>query len=422
MKQIIQEINCTVKNEKVLVACSTGVDSMTLLHLVMESLDRKQIYVAHVNHKKRAASDTEETYINAFCKKHNIKLYVLHLEHITSGNFQAIAREKRYQFFLDIAQKENIKYIMLAHHANDNIETIIMRLMKSSSLKGYAGIEKMTEYKNTFLYRPLIEVSKEKIISYAKDKEITYFTDSSNNTLDYTRNRIRHLIIPLLLEENPQLYEAVTYYSQTLLEANKIIEKMELDFIEKKVIKSHTNKKLTYTINTNDFLELSPFLRKQILFRLLKKYSLSHTCIEDIMKKLEAKKSNIVTPITNEVSLIKEYGKITFTEEDITPLNLDLVISNEGKYTINDDLSIEVDKNNCYFLTTSSNLCYNIKSLPIIVRTRRAGDRLNNKLVSDYLTKLKIPFLVKKDILLLCDNENNILAIICYKGGKKWLM
>ena len=96
-------------------------------------------------------------------------------------------------------------------------------------------------------------------------------------------------------------------------------------------------------------------------------------------------------------------------------------IEKEGRYKLLNDVEMIVDKNNCYFLPTTTKLCYNIKSLPIIVRTREAGDKINNKLISDYLTKLKIPYMEKKDILLLCNNENKIIAIIGYEGGKKCL-
>ena len=148
MEKIINDLKRKLNREKALVACSTGVDSMVLLHLAIKALPITQIVVAHVNHQKRLQSEIEEAYIKKFCDERGIKCYVMRLDHIDDGNFQSIARNKRYKFFEDIAKKENIKYILLAHHANDNLETIIMRLLKSSSLKGYGGIEKETIYHN----------------------------------------------------------------------------------------------------------------------------------------------------------------------------------------------------------------------------------------------------------------------------------
>lgn len=418
MNQIIKNIKEKIKNEKVLVACSTGVDSMVLLHLVMASLHSSQIVIAHVNHQKRAQSEIEEKYIKEFAKNNQLKCHVKRLDHIESGNFQSIARNMRYKFFEEVCQKENIKYILLAHHANDNLETIIMRLLKSSSLKGYGGIEKISTYHDLVIYRPLIETPKIKLKEYAIENKIKYFEDSSNSELDYTRNRIRHLITPILLEENPNLYSAINYYSQTILNANEVIEMEETSFIKNKIMVNNKNNLLTYTLNMDDYLSLSEFYQKQIIFRLLKKYNLSHQCIEEIRKKIASHKTNIVTKINNSISLIKEYNKIIFTEENIENIHYLLKIKSEGIYDLPNNGKIVINKNNCNFVTTNKELCYNIERLPVIIRNRETGDKIANKLVSDFLTKKKIPYLIKKDILLLCDENNNVLAVLGYKGGK----
>ncbi len=418
MNSIIQTLKNKFKNQKVLIACSTGVDSMVLLDLVMKSLPSNQIVIAHVNHQKREQSKIEEKFITEFSKQNNIKCYVEKLDHIVDGNFQMIARNKRYEFFQRISQIENIKYILLAHHADDNLETIIMRFLKSSSIKGYAGIEEETKLKDYIIYRPLLKKSKAEIKEYAINNNIKYYEDSSNSELDYTRNRIRHLITPILLEENPNLYSAVNYYNETILSVNEILEKEEITFIENKIMVNNNNNELTYILKQNDYNSLNNYMKKQILFRLLKKYDLSHKCIEEIMKKISSNKTNIVSKINLELSLIKEYDNIIFTESSIEPIRYKQKISEIGTYNLPNNQVIEVNKNNCNFITPNGKLCYNVKSLPITIRSREVGDKINNKLVSDIITSKKMPYLVKKDILLLCDSENKILAILGYKGGK----
>lgn len=422
MKNILKEVKEELKNYKVVVACSTGVDSMTLLTLVMQVCKHDNIVVAHVNHKKRLQSDQEEIYIKTFCEANNLKYYIKHLDHIDTGNFQSLAREKRYEFFDEVVKSENAKYLLLAHHADDNIETILMRLLKSSSLKGYAGIEKKTYYHNYYIYRPFLDIPKLRIQEYANNTNIKYYEDDSNQTLDYTRNRIRHLIVPILLEENPNLYEAVSYYSKTLLSANNIIENNEISFIENKIVTNNINGEISHTINIDDLLSLDDFMQKQILFRLLRKYNLSHKCIEEIIKKIKSQKSSIVSEITPKLALIKEHKRIIFTESSIKPLNFNITINGEGIYDLPNGRKIEISKNNCNFFTTNDVLCYNIQDLPIIIRTRVVKDKIKNTLVSDYLTKLKLPYMIKKDILLLCDCKNNVIAVLGHKGGKKWQM
>ena len=417
MEKILKTLKNKLKNEKVLIACSTGIDSMVLLDLVMKTLTVDNIVIAHVNHKKREQSEIEEKYITDFSKEHNIKCYIKQLDLIHDGNFQSIARNKRYEFFLEVAEKEQIKYILLAHHADDNLETIIMRFLKSSSIKGYGGIEVESNLKNYILYRPLLKKSKKEIAIYATTNKIKFFEDSSNSELDYTRNRIRHLITPLLLEENPNLYDAVNYYSETILYASEILEKEEVSFIENKIVVNNNNG-LTYILKQDDYFNLSNYMKKQILFRLLKKYDLSHKCIEEIIKKISSNKRNLVTQINNNLSLIKEYGNIIFTEKSLEPVKYHKEITEEGIYILPNHTKLEVNKNNCNFITSNGNLCSNMKSLPIIIRNREVGDKLNNKLVSDIITSKKIPYLDKKDILLMCDSENNVITILGLKGGK----
>lgn len=414
MKKVIDELRLKLNNEKVIVTCSCGVDSIVLLHLTMKALQSSNIIVAHVNHNKREESITEQKYIEDFCNKNHLKLEVLVLPKKYDGNFQEWARNKRYEFFENVAKENNAKYILLAHHANDNIETILMRILKTSSLKGYAGMEKCVEQNGLYIYRPLLNTPKSKIEEFAKINNIKYFEDSSNETDDYTRNRIRHHIVPLLLEENPSLYSSFEKYSQTILSANKLLEKVKLEFIENKVSVNNNDIKF----NISDLLELDEDIRIHVLFRVLKKYNLSRVCIDEIYKQIISNKNNIVTSFSNSLSMIKEYGYVLFTDKSVSIDEVDIKIENEGSFIINDCLSIIVDKNICYFKAPKTTLWYNIESLPIVVRNRRNGDKIKlksgTKSVSDFLTNKKVPYMQRKDTLVLCDEFNNVLHILGY--------
>ena len=414
MKKVIDELKAYIGDNKVVVTCSCGVDSMTLLHLAKEALNKDNIIVAHVNHNKRKESICEQQYIQNYCANENIKLEVLELPKEYTGNFQEWAREQRYSFFNEVALKNNAKYILLAHHADDNLETILMRLLKTSSLKGYAGIEKISKYNDINIYRPLINIPKEDIIKYSKENNITYFEDSSNAEDDYTRNRIRHHIVPLLLEENPNLYCAIEKYSETIFSANKLLEKVKVEFIENKVLVNNNSMEL----KINDLLELDEDIRIHVLFRILRKYDLSRVCLDNIYKQILSPKNNIVTSINNELTMIKEYGKIIFIEESVDIQECYIKIENPGQYQLVNNTCLKVDKNICYFITPNSTLWYNIESFPFIVRNRKNGDKIKlktgTKSVSDYLTNKKVPYLQRKDTLVLCDENDKILHILGY--------
>ena len=414
MKEMLKSFKEQLNNEKMVIACSCGVDSSVLLDVALNLFEKENIIVAHVNHNKRKESVLEQEYIESFCKNKGIKLHVLTLEKEYVGNFQEWAREKRYEFFKKVAKETGAKYILLAHHANDLLETILMRLTKQSSLKGYAGIEQCTLNDDVYIYRPFLYTPKDKLIEYAKQNNITYFEDSSNSLDDYTRNRIRHHVIPLLLEENPNLFEAVKKYSETILSANKLLEKVKLEFIENKVTVNNNS----VSFKTDDLLSLDEDIRIHVLFRVLRKYSLSRVCLDDIYKQIISKKQNIVTRINNELSMIKEYKTIIFTEEDITKQDFYIKINEDGIYKLLNNQEIKVDKNICYLTASSKTLWYNIKSFPIIIRTRVDGDKIKlktgTKSVSNFLTDKKVPYMQRKDTLVLCDEFDNILYILGY--------
>ena len=414
---VLEEINNLLSNKKVMLACSTGVDSMVLLDLLEKTVNKDNLIIAHVNHKKRKQSDIEEEYISNYSKDLGIKCFVKHLEKYNGSNFQSWARDERYNFFKEIAINEQVEVLLLAHHANDNLETIIQRLIRSSSIEGYAGIRKISYIDNLMIYRPLITISKEEIYIYAKENNIKYFEDSSNKEDDYTRNRIRHHIVPLLEKENPSIYKAISIYSNTLFEANDYLEKYETNFI-KKLNPVNTNNEFFVKMFLEDFFKETDFFKEQIMFRLLKRFKLSKECIKDIINQLLSNKSNIVKKINDELLMIKEYGYVIFKKDLNEDFEYYQEITEDGVYNIDNNIVFEANKNICYFITPNGKLWYNIKELPIIIRTRKNGDKIKTShgsiSISDFLTNHKVPYLKRKQTLLLCNKENIPLAILGY--------
>ncbi len=409
---VVNQMNNVLTEQKVLIACSTGIDSTVLLDLCLKTNSIDKIVVVHVNHQKRKESDIEEAYIKEYCEKNNIICYTLKLPKESVGNFQEWARNKRYSFFYEIMEKEHLDYLLTAHHADDNLETILMRFIKGSSLKGYAGIMEKTLENGYNIYRPLLSLSKEDIEEYAKEENLKYFVDASNSEDDYTRNRIRKYIVPLLLKENPSLYQAVNTYSQTLLETSKMLEQQINNFVKKRV--NVNNNIISFSVK--EFLEESEFFQTELLFSLLKPYELATTCVKEIIKKINSPKTKIVTDINNELVLIKEYGQVNFVPKSSMPSEIYLKIEKDGIYKLTNNQEIVVDKNICYLKPSNKELWYNIPELPIIVRTRKKGDSLRfkggTKTISNYLTDKKISQIDRMRILLICDKEDKPIYMI----------
>ena len=223
VKNYLNKNNLIIPGEKIVVALSGGVDSSVLFD-VLNKLGY-EIIVAHVNHKKRIESDMEEEKIIEFCKNNSTPYEILHLDKIDK-NFEAKAHNKRYEFFINVAKKYNAKYIATAHHADDNCETILMNIMSGSNLYGYGGISKDLEIDGIHIIRPLLLLSKDEIKEYAKTNNIIYYEDYTNALDDYTRNRIRHHIIPVLKKECSTLLDRTNAYSNQVHEAFDFIREL----------------------------------------------------------------------------------------------------------------------------------------------------------------------------------------------------
>ncbi len=212
LKQIedfCQEYNMLHSGDRVLVCVSGGADSMCLLH-VMRALAPKyglQVFAAHYNHNLRGAeSDGDEAFVREYCEKLGIPLFVgsgdvsATAEKLRRGT-EETARQMRYAFFFRTAGLEGMDRVATAHTGDDDIETVLMRLTRGTGLRGLCGIPP-TRGK---LIRPLLELTRADIEAYNAENGVPHREDSSNSSDDYTRNRIRHAVVPVLRELNPAL-------------------------------------------------------------------------------------------------------------------------------------------------------------------------------------------------------------------------
>ena len=193
-------------NNYVVIGVSAGPDSMCLLDLLQKKTTK--IVVCHINHNVRKESIEEEEYITKYCQDKNIILEKTTINNYQENNFENEARKKRYMFYEEILKKYNSKTLLLAHHGDDLIETILMKISRGSNLEGYAGIKEISNVKNYQIIRPLLKYTKEDIINYNKSNNIKYYNDSSNQSTNYTRNRYRLNILPLLKKEDKNICRA----------------------------------------------------------------------------------------------------------------------------------------------------------------------------------------------------------------------
>ena len=204
--------------DSVIIALSGGADSVTLLS-VLNSIKEKynlKLYAAHLNHGIRGEeADNDEKFCKVLCENYNVQLFVKHIDVPKLCTEQKISaelcgRNERYKFFDELSAKLNAK-VATAHTASDNAETLLFNLCRGSSLAGAAAIPP----KRGNIIRPLITLTRNEIESYCAENSLSYVTDSTNMSDSYTRNKIRHKVIPALKEVNPQAESAMLAFSRS---------------------------------------------------------------------------------------------------------------------------------------------------------------------------------------------------------------
>lgn len=261
IKNYIKEENLIAKDETIVVGVSGGIDSMVLLN-VLYNLGYKLV-IAHVNHNVRVESKDELIFVKKYAEERNIPFESTVLEKIDGVNFQDKARQLRYEFFFDVAKKYNATKIATAHHLDDLLETILMRISRGSNLYGYGGIKPIINYANASIIRPLLCVTRSDIKQYQEANNIPFMEDNSNLKDKYTRNRYRHKVVPILVEENPNIYQNILRYSKQMY--------LSFDYIRKESKKLF--KKNNGEINNEEFSSLDDCIKLDYISYILEQNS-----------------------------------------------------------------------------------------------------------------------------------------------------
>ena len=308
MKQVYDIIEEYLSDQKtIVIGCSGGPDSMCLLHLLIEYRYNHniQIICAHVNHNVRDVAGQEQDFVKKYCHNNNIVFETTTLNE--KDNSEANLRAKRYQFLFEILTKYNAKYLLTAHHGDDLIETILMRLTRGSNISGYGGFKLLSNIENFYIFRPLIYLTKNQILEYVNKYDIPFVLDKSNEDLKYTRNRYRHQVLPFLKKENPNVHLKFLEFSQEIYACDEIIK----NIVEKEFIKNFSQN--TYYLT--DFKTYHPLVQNKIIEKYL--HIIYQEKLNFITKKhlnliidMIHKNTNSQIDLPNNIKLIKQYNQI----------------------------------------------------------------------------------------------------------------
>ena len=407
IKELLQSLNI---DSKVIVACSGGPDSMFLLHVLKEyGLD---VVCAHVNHNLREESKEEYEYVESYCKENNIIFEGTELHDLPSVNTELKAREKRYEFFKTLIDKYDAKYLFTAHHGDDLIETILLRIVRGSTLNGYAGFNIITDKKDYKIIRPLVYLTKAEIMHYLDKENIKYYMDATNLDDIHLRNRYRKNVLPILKEEDKNVHLKFLKYHK--------IAQSYYDYINSKVYEYISDMVVDNVLDINKFNELDEFMKDKVLEEVIRPYYpddlylINDNHINEILKMIESDKPNIELELPN-MKIVKEYDKLLFNDIGISSYDYKEELKNEVKTPLGLIQLIDKDAQD-----TSNNIIrINSKDikLPLYVRNRKDGDKISvknlngSKKVSDIFIDNKVSKRYRDIYPIIVDSNDKIIFI-----------
>ncbi len=303
------------KDDKIILACSTWPDSMFLLYEILKTTYKNNLVVCYFNHKLRKESDDEEKWIEELWKQlwFTVEIASCEIKQIRDKFYpskwlEEVAREKRYAFLNAILHIYKSDKIITGHHLDDKIETFFFNLVRWTKLTWLINMKE----KSWAILRPLLEIEKKDILKYLEENKLEYKIDKSNNETIFTRNKLRHNIIPQFEEINSNYKKNINDLSKYLEEIKEFIDKEVELFLKEQwtlIFNSCKYKINTLSINwyfyINDFNNLSPLLQKEIIrhiFYISNNKStiwLSKANINEVIKFINGKNNKTIKEIKN---------------------------------------------------------------------------------------------------------------------------
>ena len=408
-----------LKDTKLLIAISGGLDSVVLFHLLHKL--NYDVSLAHCNFKLRGKeSDLDEEFIKNLNQISANQIFTIIFdtekyakEHKLST--QIAARELRYNWFQKLITEHKFDYVLTAHHADDNLETFLIHLTRGSGLDGFTGIPKV----NGNIVRPLLAFSRKEILNYAKDHDIEWREDASNASNKYIRNKIRHQVLPVLKEINPSILDSFATTLENLQESKQIIED-RIENIASEVLEKEAN---FIKIDIEKIKELSS--SKAYLYQLLKSYHFTEW--NDVYDLLNAQSGKQVFSKTHR--LLKDRDVLILSK-------IDLSNSIEMAFQIEEEITEITNPIHLTFKevieksTENKQTIYVDKDLlkyPLMLRKWEKGDYIyplgmqGKKKLSKYFKDEKFSLIDKENTWLLCNAENQIMWIINHRQDRRFV-
>lgn len=433
--EIIRKYQMILPGEKVIVGVSGGVDSMSLLHILykLQLNGSFTIIAAHIEHGIRGQESLEDAFfVEKFCSVYHIPFFLKRISVIDIAvdkklSLEHAARLERYSFFNQVLLETKGQKIALAHHMNDQAETVLLHLLRGSGIKGLCG---MTPIRDGKIIRPFLETMKSDILSYCHTEKIPYRMDQTNLQMEYTRNRVRMELIPYIEKYfNPSIVPTLARTAELLREEEDYLNKESLRWFEQ--LARDTEDGVLVSLSGLSNLHIS--LRRRCLRLAAEKLTgsmldLEQKHIDDIMELVESGRTGAVLHLSGNIRVQKGYQDLVFfigsPEKTFFCQTIDLhgktIIPNIGILicSITEDI-VDYRNERCRYIQYIDK-----DRLPALlqIRNRKEGDRIQplgssgSKKLKDYFIDRKIDRRSRDSIPLIAD-EHHVYWVIGYDLG-----
>ncbi len=405
LKKILETVktnNMLDSGNVVVVGVSGGADSICLLHILTELREvyHLKIIAVHINHGIRGdEAKHDEQFVLEVCNRLNVELVIKEFDipsiaKETKKTLEEAGRDIRYSCFSEVAHKYQANKIAVAHNKNDNVETVLMRIIRGTGTKGLCGISSTRGN----IVRPLINVSRREIESYCRENKLEYHIDSTNLESSYTRNKIRLKLIPTIEEEfHSDLLGSITRMANLISEDEKFLDELTFEKLtECRVCRN--------SLNIEKLRQTNLSLKRRVIRALYLEISdqlsdISYEHIEKIIELMDKETGKRVS-LPNDVNVCKSYNELVFYRG--------VEVANNFSYNIKLDEAIYIFESNIFIKASLNepdiifpNSCTKVfnydKMESIIIRNRQANDKIfvksigGNKKLKDYFIDEKIP-------------------------------
>lgn len=406
-------------NDHILLGVSGGKDSVLMAQLF--KLAGFKFSIGHCNFNLRAdEAQRDEAFVKLLAQELEVPF---HLVHFNTESFakahkisiQMAARQLRYQWFEETRKANGYRYVAVAHHQNDAIETVLLNLVRGTGVSGMHGILP----KRAHLVRPLLFLSRSQIDQLVADNQLPYVEDSSNESSKYARNKIRLQVVPYLKEINPNLEQTF----EKNIARFRALELLLQQAVSQVAHYLREDENGLLRIKIADVQSLSP--QKLLFYELLKPYHFAEAVVEEILSALEKPSGTLFCSVTHLLTIDR-------SELILSPIEVNeqlLYLHGEGKLKLNEKRSLSLAFTDALTFKADKNFAYVDASLlifPLVVRYWQDGDRFKPlgmksfKKLSDFFVDEKVPLPIKDRMPLLINGNGEIVWVVGMRQDERY--